>query len=839
MSRSKLTVFACLVFVVAGIVSQAAAQQEITPYFFGMSMTGGETGAEPWPVDSFSGIRLWDSDVPWSQTNPAYGVYDWRILDIWLNHAQQNNVDIVYCFGRTPQWASSIPDDKYCANEPGSCDPPRDLNADGSGPDQYWKDFVTAVATHAAGRIHYWELWNEFPNPMRWHWSRGATAQQLVRMGQDARAIIKSIDPTALIVSQSGALRFTGDEARWTDFMNAGGGTYADIMAFHGYTQPNGSALPQPEFIWGMLFGGPSSDGYPFGTEGFWGFLNSYNKSGYYLTGQVPPLWDTEGSWAGNIAGLTDPDERAGFAMRFNVLNQTTCDATACPPNGYPGVQRFYWYEWDSQFAGTLWAWITRWDLAMPNSSGSVSVMNGFGDGSFQVATNHGAGSDPDAVAVGSFTNDGLLDMVVANKGSNTVTVMLNNGNGGFEDGISSSAGSSPVAVATGDFNKDGNLDVVVANSTKNTVSVMLGKGNGELGSPTAFNVGTSPSSVAVADFNKDGWPDIVVTNAGSANITVLLNNQNGTFTAKNYAVGNGPSSVAAGEFNNSNGGYPDLAVTNMTDGTVSVLLNQGNGTFGTQTTYTVGTSPSSVALGYFIKSDPTDLDIVVANEGSNNVSFLQGSGTGTFSTAANYPAGTGPISIAVDDFNGDGFPDIVTANSNDTVTTMLHCVSKQCKGVFDAPMATNMSNNPVALAVGDFDVNGSHDPGTLLKPGIGYQTIYNWTVNNTISTPCTGQLPVNGGTVSTWTCGLTGPNGYQAQMVWVLDSRGVKQQQYYCANNVCYTEAYTVPSGYTQYCTAYGQVYPIKNGTVQIGYLPILLENQSEGSNCTESAGK
>jgi len=60
-------------FALLGAGTLAHAQQ-VNPYFFGMTMTGGEVGAEPWPVVNFSGIRLWDSDVPWSQLNPAPGV---------------------------------------------------------------------------------------------------------------------------------------------------------------------------------------------------------------------------------------------------------------------------------------------------------------------------------------------------------------------------------------------------------------------------------------------------------------------------------------------------------------------------------------------------------------------------------------------------------------------------------------------------------------------------------------------------------------------------------------------------------------------------------------------
>jgi hypothetical protein len=100
---------------IAGIVllcfgTAAHAQQPISPFFYGLSMSGAEIGAEPWPVDNFTGARLWDAgEVAWSEINPYPGFYDWRELDIWMNHAKEYSIDLDYCIGRTPTWASSEP----------------------------------------------------------------------------------------------------------------------------------------------------------------------------------------------------------------------------------------------------------------------------------------------------------------------------------------------------------------------------------------------------------------------------------------------------------------------------------------------------------------------------------------------------------------------------------------------------------------------------------------------------------------------------------------------------------------------------------------------------------
>jgi hypothetical protein len=52
----------------------------------------------------------------------------------------------------------------------------------------------------------------------------------------------------------------------------------------------------------------------------------------------------------------------------------------------------------------------------------------------------------------------------------------------------------------------------------------------------------------------------------------------------------------------------------------------------------------------------------------------LLGNGDGSFQPAQSYAAGPSPVSVAVGDFNGDGFPDLAVANDNaGTVSVLLN----------------------------------------------------------------------------------------------------------------------------------------------------------------------
>ena len=327
-------------------------------------------------------------------------------------------------------------------------------------------------------------------------------------------------------------------------------------------------------------------------------------------------------------------------------------------------------------------------DLAVANSgSGTVTILLGKGDGTFTQAPNSpiAAGTYPWSLASGDFNGDGTPDLAVVNYGDNTVSILLGNGDGTFTTGSLVAVGTSPTSAAVGDFNGDGIADLAIVNSTDSTVTILLGNGNGTFtqapGSPAPV---AYAYSLAVGDFNGDGIQDLAVLSSGWGYIAILLGNGDGSFTTSGrWWVSAAPSYVAVGDFNGD--GVSDLAAVNYGNNTVTILLGNGDGTFAWRGTFAVGAEPISMAIGDFNGDGIPDLAVV--NAGSNTVSILLGKGDGTFAEAANSPvaAGTEPVSIAAEDFNGDGISDLAVANLGDsTISTLLPQLTQTTQATID-----------------------------------------------------------------------------------------------------------------------------------------------------------
>ncbi|MEM6532810.1 MAG: FG-GAP-like repeat-containing protein [Myxococcota bacterium] len=240
------------------------------------------------------------------------------------------------------------------------------------------------------------------------------------------------------------------------------------------------------------------------------------------------------------------------------------------------------------------------------------------------------------------------------------------------------SAGDRPFSLATVDLNGDGVLDVLTANRNSNDVSVLLGTGDNGVGDgrfepATAFGAGDGPSSVVTADLNSDGVLDVITANRNSNDVSVLIGTGSGGVgdggfaTAVAFASGERPASVVTADLNGD--GVLDVITANEDTDDVSVLLGTGSGGVGDggfepAVAFAAGEGPRSVVTAD-VNGDGV-LDVFTASHFSDPVSVLIGTGTGGvgdggFEPVVTFAAGDGPLSVVTADVDGDGALDILT----------------------------------------------------------------------------------------------------------------------------------------------------------------------------------
>jgi hypothetical protein len=118
-------------------------------------------------------------------------------------------------------------------------------------------------------------------------------------------------------------------------------------------------------------------------------------------------------------------------------------------------------------------------DIVAPASAGNtLHIFKGRGDGTLFSSTQITCGDRPAGIAVVDLNLDGKLDVIEANDtGSGhagSVGVLLGKGDGTFESFTSFATATGSHAVAVSDLNGDGLPDVVVAAKDQNSVSVLL-----------------------------------------------------------------------------------------------------------------------------------------------------------------------------------------------------------------------------------------------------------------------------------------------------------------------------------------------------------------------------
>ncbi|MDO7873368.1 FG-GAP-like repeat-containing protein [Hymenobacter sp. ASUV-10] len=341
------------------------------------------------------------------------------------------------------------------------------------------------------------------------------------------------------------------------------------------------------------------------------------------------------------------------------------------------------------------------WGLAQHFRAAAVGGTGVFGGGS-EVPLASAVAS----VVLGDVDNDGDLDLLTTTQ-DQAVKVRLNDGRANFAGGSDYTTfpptPNGRMDLGLGDVDNDGDLDLLVTNYDAQLVHVRLNNGQGSFGAGSDIAADGNPYALTLLDANADGYLDLVVATANStSNAVVWLGNGTGAFAPlanpNRFDIG-APLTVADVD----NDG--DLDVLYYASGVIRRRLNDGFGHLQASTVVDAAGAPRHLQLAD-LNGDGFP-DLVSGDSNNDRLLVAMNNGQGAFGSPTTYSVPDFTSGIGVADVDGDADLDlVVSSDASSVATTYLN----NGGGGFTRGSATATGRVPMLLVTGDLDGDGDID---------------------------------------------------------------------------------------------------------------------------------
>lgn len=364
--RVRLITFASLLMaVVMGVAAgpAIAAKRKVPFGFFGTVIdptvttqsSPAQLGAEM-GVMARSGVESVRSNIFWSSTEPAPGVYDWSESDKLVVAAAEHGLWLLPIIEYTPQWASSHPQSSVYANYP-----PQDPSTfaafmtamvDRYGPHgQLWST-RPELRRYA---IRDWQMWNEPEGNYDWA-ARPWPSTYLGFLRTGYRAVHAADHGAKVVLAAVVGLNLSNLEP-WTEaraLYRLGARRYFDVMAVNAFTYSTSVTASVQRSV--LIVGKVRA------------VMRHYGDG-------HKPIWVTEVTWPASL-GKVPKRELVGF--------ETTASGQAKRVRAYysyiaqhpsAGISRAFWYTWATSYSAKhpdgitptfAYSGLVRWSPGQP-----------------------------------------------------------------------------------------------------------------------------------------------------------------------------------------------------------------------------------------------------------------------------------------------------------------------------------------------------------------------------------------------------------------------------------------------------------------------------------------
>ncbi|GEM_PF-3726369 len=329
-------------------------------------------------------------------------------------------------------------------------------------------------------------------------------------------------------------------------------------------------------------------------------------------------------------------------------------------------------------------------------------------------------GAGPASIQAADLNGDTFLDLVTANEGDGTLSLMLGNGDGTFEAPVSISVGVGPRWLSIADLNGDNRLDLAVADYDGNQVAILHNLGGAVFDAPIYHSVPLHAVSICVGDLDGDGWLDVAVglcNDEGGLDrntLAILQNDGQGTLLAPDIVFANTTTIWGIGTGDLDGDSDLDLLMPSHWGGT-GWMVNDGFGVF-QRNGYGINAGTSRVVAIDMNGDDKIDV-VGAYYYGPSGIKWALGQGDGTFVSSAQYevPGGGQYTDLRAADFDGDGYPDFIATTDSDSPGYRIYYNNGD--GSMSGQSYDSLGEAPQSVAVGDFDGDGHPDAAIADDP--------------------------------------------------------------------------------------------------------------------------